>query len=96
MQKKEVIINMTNQLEHRFSIKRVTKTSDEDYIKALRIYNDTTPFEIKTSTNEITFWLSKHHFYNIFFRYIQIPNYSHILVLSDHQTLKLCSTQKWH
>lgn len=50
---------MTNQLEHRFSIKHVTKTSDEDYIKALRIYNDTTPFEIKTPTNQITFWLSK-------------------------------------
>jgi hypothetical protein len=50
---------MTNQLEHRFSIKRVNKTSDEDYIKALHIYNDTTPFEIKTPTNEITFWLNK-------------------------------------
>ncbi len=50
---------MTNQLEHRFSIKRVNKTSDEDYIKALHIYNDTTPFEIKTPTNEITYWLGK-------------------------------------
>lgn len=50
---------MINQLEHRFSIKRVIKTSDEDYIKALHIYNDTTPFEIKTPTNEITYWLSK-------------------------------------
>ena len=28
MKKKEVIIDMTNQLEHRFSIKRVVKTSD--------------------------------------------------------------------
>lgn len=50
---------MTNQLEHKFSIKRVGKTSDEDYIKALLIYNDTTPFEIKTPTNEITYWLNK-------------------------------------
>ena len=50
---------MVNQLEHRFSIKRVVKTSEDDYIKALRIYNDTTPFEIKTPTNEITYWLNK-------------------------------------
>lgn len=45
---------MTNRLEHRFSIKHVTRTSDEDYVKALRIYNDTTPYEIKTPTNEIS------------------------------------------
>ena len=50
---------MTNQLEHRFSIKRISKTTEDDYIKALRIYNDTTPFEIKTPTNEITYWISK-------------------------------------
>lgn len=50
---------MINQLEHKFSIKRVGKTTEDDYIKALRIYNDTTPFEIKTSTNEITYWISK-------------------------------------
>ena len=50
---------MVNILEHKFSIKRVGKTSDEDYIKALRIYNDMTPFEIKTPTNEISFWLAK-------------------------------------
>lgn len=56
---RKVITNMTNRLEHRFSIKHVTRTSDEDYVKALRIYNDTTPYEIKTPTNEITYWLSK-------------------------------------
>lgn len=50
---------MTNQLEHKFSIKRVGKTTEDDYIKALRIYNDTTPFEIKTPTNEITYWIGK-------------------------------------
>lgn len=50
---------MINQLEHKFSIKRVGKTTEDDYIKALRIYNDTTPFEIKTPTNEITYWISK-------------------------------------
>lgn len=51
--------NMVNQLEHKFSIKRVEKTNDDDYIKALRIYNDTTPFEIKTPSNEITYWIDK-------------------------------------
>lgn len=56
---RKVITNMTNRLEHRFSIKHVTRTSDEDYVKALRIYNDTAPYEIKTPTNEITYWLSK-------------------------------------
>ncbi len=50
---------MKNQLEHKFSIKRVGKTTEEDYVKALRIYNDTTPFEIKTPTNEITYWISR-------------------------------------
>lgn len=50
---------MINQLEHKFSIKRVGKTTEDDYIKALRIYNDTTPFEIKTPTNEITYWINK-------------------------------------
>ena len=52
-------IRMINLLEHKFSIKRVMKTSDEDFIKALHIYNDTTPFEIKTPTNEITYWINK-------------------------------------
>ena len=55
----EKINDMSNQIEHKFSIKRVTKTSDDDYIKALRIYNDTTPFEIRTPTNEITYWVNK-------------------------------------
>lgn len=50
---------MINQLEHKFSIKRVGKTTEDDYVKALRIYNDTTPFEIKTPTNEITYWINK-------------------------------------
>lgn len=45
------------QLEYKFSIKKVTKSTDEDYLTALKIYNDTTPSEIKTNTNEITQWL---------------------------------------
>jgi hypothetical protein len=35
------------------------KSTDEDYIKALKIYNETTPNVIKTDTNEITIWLNK-------------------------------------
>lgn len=50
---------MLNRFEHKFAIKRVVKTTDDEYIKALRIYNDTTPHEIKTPTNEITYWLEK-------------------------------------
>ena len=50
---------MTNKIEHKFSIKRILKSTDDDYLKASLIYNDTTPFEIKTPTNEIAFWLEK-------------------------------------
>ena len=47
------------QMENKFTIRRVYKSTDEDYILALRIYNETTPTEIKTNTNEITYWLDK-------------------------------------
>lgn len=50
---------MPNLLEHRFAIKRITKPSNEDYISALKIYNETTPPDIKTNTNEITYWLEQ-------------------------------------
>jgi hypothetical protein len=45
--------------ENKFSIRRIIKAGDDDYIKALQIYNRTTPYEIKTDTNEISLWLSK-------------------------------------
>ena len=44
-----------DKISNEFIIKRVNKTSDEDYIKALKIYNDTTPYEIKTNSNEISY-----------------------------------------
>lgn len=47
------------QLENKFTIRRVQRSSDEDYIAALRIYNESTPVDIKTNTNEITHWLDK-------------------------------------
>lgn len=69
---------MINQLEHKFSIRRVEKTSDDDYVKALHIYNDTTPYEIKTPTNEITYWLSKQKINTPF------EIYAFILYLNDN------------
>lgn len=45
-------------VECKFSIKRLQKSSDNDYIKSLAIYNDTTPYEIRTPTNEITYWIN--------------------------------------
>lgn len=50
---------MKNELDYKFKIKRIEKSSDPDYAKALRIYNETTPYEIKTNTNEITKWLDR-------------------------------------
>ena len=47
-------------LENKFSIKRVIRSSDEEYIEALKIYNETTPVDIKTNTNEITYWLDNY------------------------------------
>jgi len=50
---------MSNLLEHQFAIKRIINTSNEDYILALKIYNETTPPDIKTNTNELTYWLEQ-------------------------------------
>ncbi len=61
---------MLNQFEHNFKIRRVTRTTDEDYITALRIYNETTPYEIKTSTNEITHWIDSNNALVLFDVYV--------------------------
>jgi hypothetical protein len=50
---------MNNQFEHKFGIKRVFKETDSGYHQAIRIYNETTPVEIKTNSNEIVHWLNK-------------------------------------
>ena len=68
---------MLNRFEHKFAIKRIVKTTDDDYIKALRIYKDTTPFEIKTPTNEITYWIGKQNISTPF------EIYAFILYLND-------------
>ncbi len=48
-----------NNYENRFFLKPITKSTDEDYIKALQIYVEETPKEIRTNTNEISHWLDK-------------------------------------
>lgn len=57
---------MKNQFGHRFSIRKINKPTDEEYISALRIYNETIPFEIRTESNEMTYWLSKNSENNLF------------------------------
>jgi hypothetical protein len=46
-----------NMVQSTFKIKRFTSSADKEFVKALKIYNDTIPAETKTSTNEITFFL---------------------------------------
>lgn len=43
-------------IEINFSIKRFPSSKDKDFIKALKIYNDTIPVDTKTSTSEIIFF----------------------------------------
>ena len=45
--------------ENKFAIKKIEKATDEDYLKALAIYNETTPIDIKTNTNEISYWIGR-------------------------------------
>ena len=45
--------------ENKFVLKPIDKSSDEDYVKALQIYMEETPKEIRTNSNEITHWLDK-------------------------------------
>ncbi|WJM10688.1 MULTISPECIES: hypothetical protein [Paenibacillus] len=42
-----------------YKVKLITRSDDEDYIKALKIYEDQTPVEIQTATNEISYWIEK-------------------------------------
>lgn len=50
---------MKNEIVYKLGIRRLERSSDPDYSFALKIYNQTTPYEIKTNTNEITFWLDR-------------------------------------
>lgn len=53
---------MENKLQYKFSIRRIEASSDPDFVLALKIYNETTPYEIKTNTNEIVTWLNNDEF----------------------------------
>lgn len=46
-------------LDYTFSIKKVKKTTDTDYIEAIKIYNEKIPYEIRTPSNEITMWINE-------------------------------------
>ena len=50
---------MADKLEYLFSIKRVKKTTDIDYINAIKIYNENIPFDIRTTLNELSMWLNE-------------------------------------
>lgn len=58
-------------IETVFSISNISDVTTSEYIKGLTIYNNTTPFEIKTNSNEITYWLSHEnsHFKCFAFRF---------------------------
>lgn len=47
---------MENNIETYFKIKRFTTSKDKDFVKALMLYNDTIPVDIKTSSNEILYF----------------------------------------
>lgn len=49
----------TSILNSNFKIKRFQASEDKDFIKALKIYNDTIPVETKTDTNEIVSFVDK-------------------------------------
>lgn len=49
---------MSNQyLENNYKIKLIKLSSDIDYIDSVKIYAKVTPSDIRTNTNELTYWL---------------------------------------
>lgn len=53
------VVFLSTILENCFKIKLIQKSDDEDYLQALKIYNDETPTEIKTASNQISYWITK-------------------------------------
>lgn len=47
-----------NVLYSNFKLKRFQSSDERDFVKALKIYNDTIPVETKTDTNEITYFIN--------------------------------------
>jgi len=50
---------MYEMLKINFGLKRFESSKDKDFNNALMIYNDTTPFDIKTRTNEIIYFADR-------------------------------------
>lgn len=48
---------MENTVGATFFVKRFTSAKDKDFVKALMLYNDTTPVDTKTSSNEIMYFV---------------------------------------
>lgn len=44
-------------IENKYVMKRIKNSQDKLYSDAIKIYNDNTPPDIKTSTNEIAYWI---------------------------------------
>lgn len=68
---------MTARLEHKFKIRRINKATDNDYLAALKIYNETTPYEIRTNSSEITYWLTSNN------EAVPFETYAFVLYLND-------------
>jgi len=50
---------MTSGTKSSYSLRRFSSSSDSEFINALKLYADHTPPAVRTSTNEITYWLDK-------------------------------------
>ncbi len=64
---------MNNQyLENNYRIKLIMTSSDSDYANSVKIYSRVTPSDIRTNTNELTYWLDhnsigfKSYFFSLF------------------------------
>lgn len=53
-------------IENKYVLHRIKNTQDKVYTEALKIYNENTPPDIKTNTNEITYWINQNGTNNTF------------------------------
>ncbi|HFK6194704.1 TPA: hypothetical protein ACGYZW_001729, partial [Streptococcus pyogenes] len=67
---------MSNQyLENNYKIKLIKSSSDIDYIDSVKIYSRVTPSDIRTNTNELTYWLDN--------KTVEFESYFFSLFLND-------------
>lgn len=69
-----------------YKIKLISKSDDEDYIKALKIYEDQTPVEIRTASNEISYWIDKSRDDNADFNFMVFAVYLDNVVIGFSET----------